>query len=544
MSDLLLERSAELAAIDRALRGRARRPCSAAHDLRAAGQRPDRAARIRARTRRAHGLTVLAAAGEPASSGFPFALARRLLEPDEVASTDRYGLQLELNRVLAGEDAGADRDRRPAVVRPRFAALAGVRGAAAAPDGARAGRGLGQRDDRIPRRDGAAAAAVSAARGRDAPARRARARGRRPLRRRLPSRDRRPAAAGARARRRGAPEPRARDGRRRAVGRVGGPARRRALPRSAPGRRCRRRPARSRARLRCSTPRPPRTRRPRSPDWGPTRRRPPRTACSTPGCSEGTDDRAAAARARALRRAIPPARRARMHAQAARFGGAEPPPAAQRAVARTRGSWTCCGRAAEQALEQGPPGARGRAPAPRRPRGRRGRAAAADARARARGAATRRARREIGDLEAAVEHGAPRVAVDGRARAGAAGARARAGGAGARTRRRRRAARRCPRCCRARARSAIRAPGRAPRGTAGAAGVPGGRGRLRGVQRRDRRGAGPPSARERAATTPWSSRTRAAPRPADEVRWARSRVARVLPRLRDARLVGPAVARP
>ena len=304
---------------------------------------------------RAHGLNVLAAAGEHGEQEFPFALARRLLEPDEVASTDRYGLQLELNRVLAAKtpalividdlqwcDPDSLRWLAFAARRLRRTGLALV----AASDCA---------DDRIPRRDVLRLRPFSRPRGRNALARRARARRRRPLRRRVPSRDRRPAAAGARGRRHGSPEPRARDGRRRAVGRFGGPARRRALPRAPPGHAAARGPgARGR---RCPARRPGR----------------PHEAAALAGL--GADAAAAASDrlqhagllegwtiappllARAFYDALPPARRARMHAHAARFGSAErhllysEPSADPWVVDMLR-------RAAEQALDRGSPARR------------------------------------------------------------------------------------------------------------------------------------------------------------------------------------------
>ncbi len=164
MSDLLLERSAELAAIDRALRvalaGHARQllVCGPPGSGRTALLEYARAG--------AHGLNVLAAAGEHGEQELP---VRARPSP---ARAGRGRLDRSL-RAPAGAQPrpGA---KTPALIviddlqwcDPDSLRLAGVRGTAAAPHGARAGRGLGQRDDRIPRRDGAAAAAVQRARGR------------------------------------------------------------------------------------------------------------------------------------------------------------------------------------------------------------------------------------------------------------------------------------------------------------------------------------------------------------------------------------------
>ncbi|WP_028066216.1 LuxR C-terminal-related transcriptional regulator [Solirubrobacter soli] len=100
MADLLLERSTELAAIDKALRmaraGRSRRlqitgpPGSGRTEL-------IEQACARARD---HGLSVVAARGELGERGYPFALARRLFERQS-GPGDRYQTLLELNRELA-----------------------------------------------------------------------------------------------------------------------------------------------------------------------------------------------------------------------------------------------------------------------------------------------------------------------------------------------------------------------------------------------------------------------------------------------------------
>ena len=96
MSDLLLERAAELAAIDRAIR--IARAGHGRHVLIAGPPGSGRTALLeRARARAAaQGLSVLAAGGEAGERQFPLAVAGRLLEP-----TERYGALLELHARLA-----------------------------------------------------------------------------------------------------------------------------------------------------------------------------------------------------------------------------------------------------------------------------------------------------------------------------------------------------------------------------------------------------------------------------------------------------------
>jgi predicted ATPase len=99
MPDLLLERADELAAIDRAIR-LARAGC--ARTLFISGPpgsgRTTVLERARARAR-TQGLTVLTAGGEESERNFPFALARRLLEP-HAEWTAGFETLLELNRLL------------------------------------------------------------------------------------------------------------------------------------------------------------------------------------------------------------------------------------------------------------------------------------------------------------------------------------------------------------------------------------------------------------------------------------------------------------
>ncbi|MDA0163457.1 LuxR C-terminal-related transcriptional regulator [Solirubrobacter ginsenosidimutans] len=100
MADLLLERAGELAAIERAIR-MARAGCS--RRLLISGPPGSGRTTLMDRTRaraRAEGLTVLSARGEERERRFAFALARRLLPSDASAATG-YETSLELNRALA-----------------------------------------------------------------------------------------------------------------------------------------------------------------------------------------------------------------------------------------------------------------------------------------------------------------------------------------------------------------------------------------------------------------------------------------------------------
>ncbi len=96
MSDLLLERAAELAAIDRAIR--VARAGHGRHVVIAGPPGTGRTALLeRARARAAdQGMTVLEAGGEAGEREFPLAVARRLLAPGE-----RYDALLELHARLA-----------------------------------------------------------------------------------------------------------------------------------------------------------------------------------------------------------------------------------------------------------------------------------------------------------------------------------------------------------------------------------------------------------------------------------------------------------
>ena len=101
MSDLLLERAAELAAINRAVRV-ARAGCGRLVVVSGPPGSGRTALLERARaTAAAAGLTVLAASGEPREQGFPFALARRLLEFVGDGPDERYERFVQLHRSLA-----------------------------------------------------------------------------------------------------------------------------------------------------------------------------------------------------------------------------------------------------------------------------------------------------------------------------------------------------------------------------------------------------------------------------------------------------------
>ena len=291
---------------------------------------------------------MLAARGEPCEHDFPFALARRLLEPDRAAGR-------AYERARSSSTARSPRrapalvgDRRSSGRRPRFAGLAGVRGAAVAPHGLAFVLAGGR-----PRGSTArwcCAAAVQRARGRGAPARRARPRRRRPLTPRACHR----ATGGRRCWCTSSPPPRAR---RRARDRDAGarPASRGSSSAASPPL-PRRRPRCSPARSRCSdaaaTLHEAATLAGLALDDGRGRRRPAADA----GLLAGGDarDRPAAARPRALRR--PSRRRAAgvWHARAAR--GAVHPAAAIRHLLRSEPSADAVGR--RHAATRRPRGAR------------------------------------------------------------------------------------------------------------------------------------------------------------------------------------------
>ena len=214
MADLLVERAEELAAIEKAIRmaraGCARRvlitglPGSGRTTLLdVAGARA-----------RDHGITVLAARGEPCERGYPFALARRLLDLSSLG--EGYDALLEVDRALAR--------RAPALVTVDdledcdSASLDWLAFTAR-----RWNRWVSRSCSRGTPRGSTTTWCCRCGPSASAPSRpcsrRAGARGRRRLRPGLPCRDRRPRAAGVRAGRGGAPP---------SAG--AGPARRRPVP--------------------------------------------------------------------------------------------------------------------------------------------------------------------------------------------------------------------------------------------------------------------------------------------------------------------------
>ena len=299
MSDLLLERSAELAAIDRALR-----VALAGHARQLLICGPPGSGRTAlleyARARDAHGLTVLAAAGEHGEREFPFALARRLLEPDEVApliatgsswSSTACSLATAPALIVIDDLQWCDADsldwlafaaRR---LRRTGLALVAALGQRRRPDSSTARRCC----DCDRSRARAVETLLHVELGHAVDARFAAACHRETGGRPLLVHEVAVAARRSRVHETGGAEHGSLRWSRPASG----------ASSSAAWPRCRRRPGRSQARSRCSTPRPPRTRRPRSPDWD-------------------ADAAAAAADALAARRA--PARRLDDHAAAARAG--------------------------------------------------------------------------------------------------------------------------------------------------------------------------------------------------------------------------------